>query len=97
MTIVKFLIWLHLFLCKSKRQWNKKSISTERQTARLDGRQRGKQLITVLPCHSLLSSAYSPFRGDSILSCFPKVAGTSIQILSAGPDQTQKVLVGVLP
>lgn len=37
MTIVKFLIQLHLFLCKSKRQWNSKSISsTERQTARLD-------------------------------------------------------------
>lgn len=103
MTIVKFLIRLHLFLCKSKTQRNSKSISsTEWLTARLDGRQRGKQLITVLPCPCPLatpfvSSAYSPFRGDSILSCIPKVAGTSIQILSAGPDQTQKILVGVLP
>lgn len=59
MTIVKFLIQLHLFLCKSKRQWNSKSISsTERQTARLDGRQQGKQLITVLPCPRPLATPY---------------------------------------
>lgn len=59
MTIVKVLIRLHLFLCKSKRQWNSKSISsTERQTARLDGRQRGKQLITVLPCPRPLATPY---------------------------------------
>lgn len=59
MTIIKFLIRLHLFLCKSKTQRNSKSISsTERQTARLDGRQCGKQLITVLPCPRPLATPY---------------------------------------
>lgn len=43
---------------KAKTQRNSKSISsTERQTARLDG-QRGKQLITVLPCPRPLATPY---------------------------------------
>lgn len=103
MTIVKFLIRLHLFLCKSKTKKEQQVYFINRTTdsqARWTTTWETADHSSPLPsssCYSLLSSVYSPFRGDSILSCFLKVAGTSIQILSAGPDQTQKVLVVVLP